>query len=64
MEPKETLTKTEVDLLKLVVEGLSKKEIARVLGCSVRTVEHNRKQIFHKLSIPDRERVIQKWMLE
>ncbi len=64
MEPLELLTKAEVDLLKLVVEGLSKKEIARVLWCSVDTMEHNRRQIFHKLGIPDRECVIQKWMLE
>ena len=51
MEPMENLTKAEVDLLKLVAEGLNKKEIARVLGCSVRTVEHNRRQILHKLGI-------------
>ena len=51
MEPIENLTKAEVELLKLVVEGLNEKEIARVLGCSVRTVEHNRRQILHKLGI-------------
>ena len=65
MEPLELLTKAEVDLLKLVVEGLNKKEIACVLGCSVRTVEHNRRQILHKLSIkPGHGCVIPKGAIE
>lgn len=47
----EALTGREKDVLKLVAEGNSNKEIARVLDISVRTVETHRQNIKHKLDI-------------
>jgi DNA-binding CsgD family transcriptional regulator len=64
MEPIETLSKAEADMLKLILEGLTNREIARVLGCSVRTATRNRIKIFDKLGIlgikPDLTGVIPK----
>lgn len=47
----EALTGREKDVLKLVAEGNSNKEIARTLDISVRTVETHRQNIKNKLDI-------------
>ncbi|WP_420598971.1 response regulator [Neptuniibacter sp.] len=47
----EALTKRENDVLKLLAEGNSNKEIARELNISVRTVETHRQNIKAKLDI-------------
>ena len=47
----ESLTGREKDVLKLVAEGNSNKEIARTLDISVRTVETHRQNIKNKLDI-------------
>lgn len=49
--PQEQLTCREKDVLKLVAEGNSNKEIARTLDISVRTVETHRQNIKQKLDI-------------
>ena len=51
MEPKEALTKSEEDFVRLILKGLTNKEIARLVGCSVRDVIQNRARIFNKLGI-------------
>jgi two-component system response regulator FixJ len=43
------LTQTETTVLRLVVDGKSSKEIARLLHRSVRTIEGHRSHIMHKL---------------
>jgi FixJ family two-component response regulator len=43
------LTKTEMDVLRLVIDGKSNKEIALELHRSVRTIEDHRNHIMHKL---------------
>jgi len=48
---KETLTTRERDVLKLIAEGSSNKEIASVLFISIRTVENHRANIMRKLDI-------------
>ncbi len=48
---KEVLTPREVDVTKLLIEGLSNKEIAARLSISTTTVITHRKNIFEKLSI-------------
>jgi DNA-binding NarL/FixJ family response regulator len=48
---KKQLSDREVEILKLIVEGLSKKEIADKLNISVNTVNIHRKNIMGKLNI-------------
>ena len=46
-----TLTKREEQVLDLVTEGLSSKEIAKTLGLSVKTVETHRSNLMRKLNL-------------
>ncbi len=50
----ETLTTREREVLKLVAEGYTNKEIAGLLGISVKTVENHRANIMRKLDLHDR----------
>ncbi len=45
------LTTTERQILKLIAEDRTSKEIAELLACSVRTVETHRQNISHKLEL-------------
>lgn len=45
------LTARELEVLKLLAEGLANKEVARKLGISVRTAETHRENLSHKLNI-------------
>jgi DNA-binding NarL/FixJ family response regulator len=49
--PSESLTVREREVLKLIAEGITNKEIADLLFISVRTVEHHRANIMRKLNI-------------
>jgi DNA-binding NarL/FixJ family response regulator len=49
-----TLTERQVEVLRYVARGLSKKEIARTMGLSVKTVEHHCGNVMDKLGIHDR----------
>ena len=51
MSPPEPLTVREREVLKLIAEGISNKEIADLLFISIRTVEHHRANIMRKLNI-------------
>lgn len=50
----ELLTKREVDVLKLIAEGLFNKEIAFRLNISEKTVKNHVSNIFKKISVSDR----------
>ncbi len=50
----ETLTTREREVLKLVAEGYTNKEIAGLLGISIKTVENHRANIMRKLDLHDR----------
>ena len=50
----EPLTSREVEVLKLIAEGNSAKEIAEMLVISVKTVERHRSNILEKLGLRDR----------
>jgi DNA-binding NarL/FixJ family response regulator len=52
-EPLDVLTPRQREILQLVAEGKSTKEVAQVLGVSVKTVETHRSQIMDRLSIRD-----------
>jgi DNA-binding NarL/FixJ family response regulator len=49
--PLEDLTKREIEVLRLIAEGKSSKEIADLLFISVRTVENHRARIMSKLDM-------------
>lgn len=51
---KDLLTKREVEVLKLVAEGLFNKEIADKLNISEKTVKNHISNIFKKISVSDR----------
>ena len=52
--PRQILTVREEEVLKLVAEGNSSKEIAGLLTISVKTVERHRSNILQKLGLRDR----------
>jgi len=47
----EKLTKREIEIIQLVVEGLSNKEIANKLFISIRTVDSHKNHIMQKLHL-------------
>ena len=49
--PKEPLSTREREVLKLIAEGKSSKEIGKLLFISTRTVEHHRASIMKKLKL-------------
>ncbi|OON77392.1 response regulator [Streptomyces tsukubensis] len=52
--PERAITHREEEILKLVAEGHSSKEIAGLLVISVKTVERHRANMLHKLGLKDR----------
>lgn len=52
--PETVLTEREDEVIKLIAEGLSSKEIAQLLTISVRTVDRHRENILAKLGMRDR----------
>jgi DNA-binding NarL/FixJ family response regulator len=53
-QPKEILTPRELEVLKLIAEAHTSKEIAALLAISVKTVERHRANILEKLGMRDR----------
>jgi DNA-binding NarL/FixJ family response regulator len=45
------LTTREVEIVQLLAEGKSNKEVAHALGISVRTVENHRAQVMQRLGL-------------
>lgn len=54
----ETLTDREMDVLKLISQGRSNKEIARTLTISEKTVKNHITNIFRKLQVEDRTQAV------
>ncbi|MFF7051647.1 response regulator [Streptomyces griseorubiginosus] len=52
--PEQVLTPREEEVLKLVAEGHSSKEIAELLFISIKTVHRHRENLLHKLGMRDR----------
>jgi DNA-binding NarL/FixJ family response regulator len=57
-DPYETLTDREKQVLKLVAEGHSNKEIAELLGISVKTAMSHREHVMEKLNLHSRTELI------
>ena len=53
------LTKREIEVLKLVAEGKSNKEVAVVLGISPRTVDAHRARLMDKLNVHTLSKLVQ-----
>jgi DNA-binding NarL/FixJ family response regulator len=54
----ETLTEREMDVLKLISQGRSNKEIAKNLNISEKTVKNHITNIFRKLQVDDRTQAV------
>lgn len=52
--PEEMLTPREIDVLRLIVQGYTNRQIAEVLTLSVRTVEGHRSNLTEKLGLHSR----------
>ena len=50
----DNLTKREIEVLKLIAEGLFNKEIAYMLNISEKTVKNHVSNIFKKINVSDR----------
>lgn len=57
-EPMEGLTQREIELLRLVAEGLSNKAIAQALSVSENTVKYHLKNILQKLGVQNRAEAV------
>jgi two-component system, NarL family, response regulator NreC len=57
-DPYEALTDREKQVLKLVAEGKSNKEVAEVLGISVRTAMSHREHVMEKLGVHNRTELV------
>jgi len=57
-DPYETLTDREKQVLKLVAEGKSNKDVAEVLGISVKTAMTHREHVMEKLGLHNRTELV------
>ena len=55
-----TLTKTEIKVLDFLGRGLSNKELAKELNCSVKTIKNHLNSAFHKLGVSSRTEAVVK----
>jgi DNA-binding CsgD family transcriptional regulator len=55
----ESLTPTELDVVRLVTEGLPSKDIAARLFISPRTVQSHLTHVYAKLGVPSRVQLVQ-----
>lgn len=60
MPSQATLTKTEIKVMDLLGKGLSNKELAKDLGCSVKTIKNHLNSAFHKLGVSSRTEAVVK----
>ncbi len=57
-DPYESLTDREKQVLKLVAEGMSNKEVAELLGISVKTAMSHRERMMEKLGLHNRTELV------
>jgi DNA-binding CsgD family transcriptional regulator len=51
MRVEQPLTRREVEVLRLIVDGCRSREIAKILQVSIKTIEHHRASILRKLGV-------------
>jgi len=54
----EALTEREREIIRLVAQGLSNKDIAYTLSISDSTVRHHMTSIFDKVGVPNRQKLL------
>ncbi len=54
------LTKTEIKVLDFLGKGLSNKELAKELNCSIKTIKNHLNSAFHKLGVSSRTEAVVK----
>ena len=60
MPSQATLTKTEIKVMDLLGKGMSNKELAKELDCSVKTIKNHLNSAFHKLGVSSRTEAVVK----
>lgn len=60
----ESLTDTELKVVKLIGKGMSSQDIADLLFVSQKTIENHRSNICHKLQLDGKHNSLVKWALE
>lgn len=55
-----TLTKTEIKVMDYLGKGMSNKELAKILNCSIKTVKNHLNSAFHKLGVSSRTEAVVK----
>ena len=60
MPTQATLTKTEIKIMDLLGKGMSNKELAKELNCSVKTIKNHLNSAFHKLGVSSRTEAVVK----
>jgi DNA-binding CsgD family transcriptional regulator len=58
------LSPRQIQILSLISEGLSDKEIAQRLGMSARTVDSHTRRLYEKHAVHSRAAIVAKWLLE
>ena len=58
------MTRRQTEVLTLIAEGHSDKEIARTLGMSTKTVSVHLQRVFDKLNTRTRAGAVARWILE
>lgn len=56
--PRDRLTARELEVVKLIAEAHTNKQIAQILDVSEKTVESHRSNVFHKLGMRDRVELV------
>ena len=60
MPSQAALTKTEIKIIDLLGKGMSNKELAKELNCSVKTIKNHLNSAFHKLGVSSRTEAVVK----
>lgn len=66
LEPNVTLTESEKAIIELILDGLTSKQIGKIINKSHRTVEDIRERLYCKLNVKNKEQliaVVSKWQL-
>jgi DNA-binding NarL/FixJ family response regulator len=58
------LTLREMEVLNAMVDGLSTKAVARLLGITLKTVENHRTRVFAKLGLHSQAQLVAEWARE
>ena len=58
------LSPRQVQILSLISEGCSDKEIAQQLGMSARTVDSHLRRLYERHAVHSRAAIVAKWLLE